>query len=751
MFVETTAPFRRVVGTLIRGVGSGLVAGAEGIPLAGAKVVAEASIRSGASDHFIAFDPVEGITDNNAVLRNAITGEPGLLLVVTDDPSVGVVDWTWHITITAPTLRRPIEFDLPVPSGDDDLNIKDLDPVPGSGGEVVYMWRDAISAAASKAVDVSASAVLRPALNKALGGSRRVRIALTLPGGSSFRDARTSVAQRLPIFLPADSLRWRIHLRNANYRDTSTQAGALSMRPIFFGRNRVDSFGQITGQWREAPVQVAPAFTHSGSAEFISEWITDADRQIRGRTEYMLGYGYTSPVQQNHQLLGGGWTSNNAADVESMSASMTEAKFAPLDIWLEVEVAASVPIWAFFGDSICVGSSARFPIRDSTYQKFAIANGAMPMLVAQHGSTMAMWADATAGKWTTWLGGVSKPDAVLWQLGSNDIFNGESLATCQARFNALLSIVRDKLSPTIYLATITARNGSATDPAKEAVRQSYNDWLYQLPGGAVATFATAEAIEAPGGGTTRAAFMSPDDVHPNSAGYAKIMTALSPIAAPSKPAYDPRSPLHSIPVPGATRWVAGRMLGTPGETVDEWADVAGGNRLVPVAGWDRPVLGEDEGGRRCVSARGRSAGLQVTLARAQPYTVVVVARVHSTPSGSGVLVGGGGGSARGALFINSSGNLTVNAGTSLTVSQPSSGVTVYTGRFDSGASVAAVNGVERSGNAGTENASVLTVGRYSVADSGADADFYEVLFWPFALNGAQRASVVAALSAVYGL
>lgn len=156
MAVETSTPYRRVVGTLIRGVGDGLLGTPSGIPLAGAKVVAEASIRSATSDHYIAFDPVEGITDNNAVLRNAITGEPGLLLIVTDDPSVGIVDWTWHITITAPTLTRPIEFDMPVPSGEGDLDLSTLDPVPGSGGEVVYMWREEVRAAANDAVEVAA-------------------------------------------------------------------------------------------------------------------------------------------------------------------------------------------------------------------------------------------------------------------------------------------------------------------------------------------------------------------------------------------------------------------------------------------------------------------------------------------------------------------------------------------------------------------------------------------------------------------
>lgn len=140
MFVETTAPFRRVVGTLIRGVGSGLVAGAEGIPLAGATVTATASIRSAKSDEVIVLDPVVGTTDNRARLRNAATGEEGLPLLVTDDDSIGVTGWTWHFVVTAPTLPRPWEFDIPVPAGEGDLDLASVIEVPANPGEDIAEW-----------------------------------------------------------------------------------------------------------------------------------------------------------------------------------------------------------------------------------------------------------------------------------------------------------------------------------------------------------------------------------------------------------------------------------------------------------------------------------------------------------------------------------------------------------------------------------------------------------------------------------
>lgn len=171
MSVETTAPFRRVVGTLIRGVADGLMGGAQGIPLAGAQVTATASVKSAASGEFIVLDPVDGTTDQNARLRNAMTGEEGILLLVTDDPSIGVIGWTWHITVTAPSLQRPgqpprsVEFDIDVPSGEGDLDLATLVPVPGNVGEDVILWRAAVEQTAANLA--AAEAIVATSVNDA--------------------------------------------------------------------------------------------------------------------------------------------------------------------------------------------------------------------------------------------------------------------------------------------------------------------------------------------------------------------------------------------------------------------------------------------------------------------------------------------------------------------------------------------------------------------------------------------------------
>lgn len=137
MGVPTTAPFRRIVGTVIRGVGTGLSSSGAGLPLAGATIVFEAGIRSARADKFIALDPVEARTDHKAVLRSVETGSEGVPLLVTDVPSLGFVGWTWKATISAPTLSRPLEFSFSVPSGSGDLDIKDVLPTGWTPGAAI--------------------------------------------------------------------------------------------------------------------------------------------------------------------------------------------------------------------------------------------------------------------------------------------------------------------------------------------------------------------------------------------------------------------------------------------------------------------------------------------------------------------------------------------------------------------------------------------------------------------------------------
>jgi lysophospholipase L1-like esterase len=365
----------------------------------------------------------------------------------------------------------------------------------------------------------------------ATGLKKTAPYSLTLPAGAGtgFEDTGTDVHQRHPVLLSASSRRGRVHIRNKNDRTNTVYPGALSVKGIWRGPAARDSTGALNGQWAAAPTQVQGAFTTSADgAEWVSEMLTfdfDAGK------DYLIGVGYTCAAQTNHGGLGGSWRSAYSAEVGDLAPAhaLTRSQNAALDIWVEFEIDAAVPIIAHLGDSLTIGTNADLPVYESPARKHSIANGVWAAHYAHHGSQMTSWIAGDISRWTKYAG-TGAADAVLVSLGSNDIFNGDALATVKANLSTLLGLARSYISPTVYLSTILPRNNGTT--ANETVRASYNNYLATLPGGAVNVFDYAAAIADPAN-TSRmdSRYSTADDVHSNTAGYARIARAIVALLA----------------------------------------------------------------------------------------------------------------------------------------------------------------------------------------------------------------------------
>lgn len=147
--VETTGTFRRTVGTILSGVGTGAN---EGQPLAGARLRFTASVKEARSDALHFLDAVEARTDDKAVLTDAVTGAPGVWLLRTDNPALGVVGWTWKVEVWGADRgprrdRFHTEFYINVPDGTGDLDLATVIqvPAPGEIGEQVLVWEQAVA------------------------------------------------------------------------------------------------------------------------------------------------------------------------------------------------------------------------------------------------------------------------------------------------------------------------------------------------------------------------------------------------------------------------------------------------------------------------------------------------------------------------------------------------------------------------------------------------------------------------------
>ena len=340
---------------------------------------------------------------------------------------------------------------------------------------------------------------------------KTVPLALTVGGGG--HAGPTSGIYRMPLKFGATITRWRAHFRNNNPR-FGTDGPPVSISNVYFGPASNGDFSSSS--------RIGSTYS-TGTTGTVTPWVSTP---INAGTEYALSYQFSGTA--TNRVVGGGWS---ASSVNSTSATLTRVTSLPLDVWIEAEVAPEVPVIAAFGDSLSSGVGATLPVHDSWLSQWTRANGALPVHYTASGDTMAGWADSNAYKWQRWQG-LTRPDAVVHNMGSNDVFNGANLATLQERRAASIEQLGNLVSPVIYTATITPRTSSSG--AEEAVRRSYNTWLKGLPDAARDVFDFVPAIS--GDDERISPGFDADGIHLNTAGYAAVAGAITrPLASTALP------------------------------------------------------------------------------------------------------------------------------------------------------------------------------------------------------------------------
>lgn len=352
-------------------------------------------------------------------------------------------------------------------------------------------------------------------------GMKTVPLALGLGFGSDYQ-APAACSFRVPLLFTPDVARFRIHIRNSNPRTGSLRAGAGEFTGVWHGKHAAN------GAFTASPTQIVPAFTTpADGSEWVSDWI---NQPLGGGTEYLLSFAYTSTATVKPVFTAGGsWRNDtSAAHGPTIAPTMTRENLIPFDIWMEAETASTTPVIAGFGDSLTAGIGADFTVQDSWVSQYARAHGALPVHYAIGGTTMGSWHDGfyAFNRWQ----GFARPDAVIWAMGSNDIFTGSDLATLQTRHANLAPLLAAKVSSRIHAATIMPRTNQTG--ATEDVRRAYNAWLATRPNGVREVFDFADSISTDDE-TIIPAYDS-DGTHLTAEGYAQNAAAItSAITAPS--------------------------------------------------------------------------------------------------------------------------------------------------------------------------------------------------------------------------
>lgn len=356
-------------------------------------------------------------------------------------------------------------------------------------------------------------------------GFKTVPLACTVGGGQASSDADAAGAVRFPLRFAARIQRYRVHIVNINPRFGAFGASKY-ISGVWMGTPSGTAGGAAAWLPRiGAPGQIS-AISDGEPNEYITPWNSTP---LEANTDYLLSFGYsgTGTAEMN---VGGAYVSPIRDDAynNSGTGSWTRATRAPFSVWIEAEVAPDVPVVAAFGDSLSSGVGATLPVYDSWLSRWCRDNGALPVHYTASGDTMAGWGDPTHYKWQRWQH-LSRPDAVVHAMGSNDVFAaGRTLAELQTRRAASMTLLRTLVSPTIYSATIMPRDAVTGD--QEDLRRSYNDWLKLTPDAARDVFDFSAAISDndesinPG--------FNADGIHLNTAGYAALAASVDrPIVA----------------------------------------------------------------------------------------------------------------------------------------------------------------------------------------------------------------------------
>lgn len=351
--------------------------------------------------------------------------------------------------------------------------------------------------------------------------TKTVAVPLTAGDGGGSSVAGADIAYRLPLNFGARVERFRLRLRNFDYRDSQGRAGTITLHSVSVGEAARDATGAMTGAVVDGTVQT---LTLAGSATDTAELVTGwANVALDPSKTYLLTYRMTGLAGQSWSTdVGGGWQVADPATAHTAAAAVTRVGMVPLAVSLDVETPSTTPVYGALGDSLTAGSGSTLPVHDSWIAVYARTHRGLYTMWAAHGDTLESWA-GTAGK--TWrFADQARPDVLFVAMGSNDIWGGADLPMMQTRLHSMLTRMRQFTSTNIVLCSIWPRDSTADEPS-ELVRRAYNTWMRTtLPGGASRYVDTWPAISADNS-TIRDEYDA-DGIHLNSAGYAAVASAL---------------------------------------------------------------------------------------------------------------------------------------------------------------------------------------------------------------------------------
>ena len=282
-------------------------------------------------------------------------------------------------------------------------------------------------------------------------------------------------AVRFPLNLNAPTTRWRLCIRNHNYRTSVTSSGGASFTGLWVGKRS----GQ-TAAFASAPTQVSGPFTlPTGGGDFALPWVHNVP--LGDGADLLLSLGWTGAGEATRSPAGCYRSTSSTTGGATSGAGYTADVSVPFSWWIEVETTATTPVVAIWGDSISCGTGNDFPIHESPLSQYCRLIGAIPFHAGYPGTNMGAW-EPSGSNYAAWdrFAHLSRPDAVIHFMGQNDLITAD-LAEMKRRHDATIGLLKQHVSPNVYYATLTPT--STKSAAQNTIRKNYNEWLRTLPNG----------------------------------------------------------------------------------------------------------------------------------------------------------------------------------------------------------------------------------------------------------------------------
>lgn len=383
-------------------------------------------------------------------------------------------------------------------------------------------------------------------------GMKIVPLAFSLPAAPATM-AYTSGSARWVRSYAHTPGRVRVHISNRN-PGSQDSGGSVNLLGVKIGP--ADSSGTISN-----PILVASeASLPSDGSEFTSQWV-DYPRNGGGTIGLTIGWNGGGLLQR---LDSGGWLKSSSDGWDSDDTDgWDKVTHMPFYVWVEAEFPARIPVVVGLGDSITVGRACTNPVEDSWLAAYCRERNALPLFLAQSGSSMIHWVSSDK-RWKSYYPGVTlRADAVVNFLGQNNLIPGETLENMKLRFGRIVSAINASFPGVpLYLGGITPSSAKGSDVGD--VRHYYNLWLKTLPGGARGYFDFPSAVSDESGVALNAA-MAGDSLHPNTAGHVAMarVVLLDPITPATLTDENILSIMLSLRAPNGPLPVGGSPDGQP--------------------------------------------------------------------------------------------------------------------------------------------------------------------------------------------